>query len=304
MSNDADIRNIVYVFEVDCTPGRKRFLSYRYQVMLCCSVVGCYNNAAKLAKWKRQVCDIHNCFCDTGNCFCPPPFVLFPFPTVAKDPVARTRWAQLLRRVIQGSNKPWIRNKYSRVCTEHFVNGAPSSENPDPQLNLGYEKKTVKKRKAPTPRSIQPQPVKNRLFSGISHAEPTNSPSTELADITNLNCDAIPESDQNVLIDEMQCASNCPMCSVKEKEIEKLTLEILDLNSKIGEIKSAGYQEENVQLKKELSKLNSEAKIKVKRGFQKFSIHFLVTDKQVNFYTGFQTKKGMLAVFRMLKKKS
>ena len=116
---------------------------------------------------------------------------------------------------------------------------------------------------------------------------------------------AFPESDQNVLIDEMQCASNCPMCSVKEKEIEKLTLEILDLHIKIGEIKSAGYQEENVQLKKELSKLSAEAKIKVKRrGFHKFSIHFLVTDKQMNFYTGFQTKKGMLAVFRMLKKKS
>ena len=88
---------------------------------------------------------------------CPPPFVLFPFPTDAKDSAARQRWANKLKRSMQQSNKPWIPYEFSRVCSDHFIDGAPTDDLPDPELILGYDTKVLKRRKAPAVRKSQPQ---------------------------------------------------------------------------------------------------------------------------------------------------
>jgi len=42
--------------------------------------------------------------------------------------------------------------KSSRVCSDHFVRGKPTNENPDPELNLGYKKILKPKRKFPAVR--------------------------------------------------------------------------------------------------------------------------------------------------------
>ena len=70
----------------------------------------------------------------------------FPFP-LKQDALARARWATKLERGIQATQKPWVPNKFSRVCSEHFVDGFPSADHPDPELKLGYETKVAKKRK-------------------------------------------------------------------------------------------------------------------------------------------------------------
>ena len=113
--------------------------------MLCCSVVGCFNNALKLSKWKKLICSKPNCVNNTGNWYCPPPFVLFSFPTETKDASARARWATKLKKRIQETQKPWVPSKFSRVCCEQVVDGFPSADHPE--LKLGYETKVAKKKR-------------------------------------------------------------------------------------------------------------------------------------------------------------
>ena len=52
-----------------------------------------------------------------------------------------------LKRRIQATQKPWVPNKFSRVCSEHFVDGFPSADHPDPELKVGYKSKVAKKKK-------------------------------------------------------------------------------------------------------------------------------------------------------------
>ena len=51
---------------------------------------------------------------------------------------------------------PWKPCSSDRVCSEHFVDGIPIEQNPNPTLKLGYKKISV-----PTPR----KPSKLRKFS-------------------------------------------------------------------------------------------------------------------------------------------
>ncbi|KAK3088554.1 hypothetical protein FSP39_020520 [Pinctada imbricata] len=63
---------------------------------------------------------------------------LFPFPTQKKDREKRERWKQLVGRAGQGK-KLWSPSKDSRICSNHFIDGQPTVDNPYPTLNLGYD---------------------------------------------------------------------------------------------------------------------------------------------------------------------
>ena len=65
-------------------------------------------------------------------------FRLFPFPTQKKDREKRERWKQLVGRAGQGK-KLWSPSKDSRICSNHFIDGQPTVDNPYPTLNLGYD---------------------------------------------------------------------------------------------------------------------------------------------------------------------
>lgn len=135
-----------------------------------CSVFGCHNSGKKLHKWGSQQCEIHGELHGTTLCDCAPPFKLLPFPTERKNNEARKRWIKLINRK-ESKGELWQPKTSSRVCSEHFVSGKPTEEDPDPILKLGYEAKITLKRKLPTKRSMLPvkrsqEQIRTRTNSG------------------------------------------------------------------------------------------------------------------------------------------
>ena len=105
-----------------------------------CYALGCANGGYKLLKWRQAICSVHSILQE--SCPCPPPFELYPFPTKKKDPEARQRWLQALSRADPKHPQNYLEpSKDQRVCSEHFVNGCKSTENPDPTLKLGHSRK-------------------------------------------------------------------------------------------------------------------------------------------------------------------
>lgn len=63
---------------------------------------------------------------------------MFNFPTARADPESRRRWICVINRA--DLNKPYKLKEpgiSNRVCSEHFVDGRPTKEHPDPELKLG-----------------------------------------------------------------------------------------------------------------------------------------------------------------------
>ena len=116
-----------------------------------CVVSGCANSGKKLNKWAKSQCELHKCARRSEECNCEPPFQLFPFPTALKSNERRVAWTLAVNRV-DSKRKLWKPTKHSRVCGDHFVQGKPTGQHPDPELHLGYTRKEKCKRKAPTPR--------------------------------------------------------------------------------------------------------------------------------------------------------
>ena len=53
----------------------------------------------------------------------------FPLPNAKKQRILRRKWLNVIRR-----GPKWTPTKYSRICSLHFVEGRPTSENPIPTL--------------------------------------------------------------------------------------------------------------------------------------------------------------------------
>lgn len=111
----------------------------------CCAALGCSNGSYKLEKWKAEQCAVHNCKHNEEACICLPPFKLFPFPTLKKNPEMREKWKKMINRVKSSTSKCKSTSELfepgrdSRVCSFHFIDGHPSVKNPIPTLNLGYD---------------------------------------------------------------------------------------------------------------------------------------------------------------------
>jgi hypothetical protein len=72
---------------------------------------------------------------------------LYPFPTKRQDEGARERWKKAVNRC--DVKRPWVYlepTKEMHVCSEHFVDGKPTLEHPDPTLNLGYDANEPRKK--------------------------------------------------------------------------------------------------------------------------------------------------------------
>lgn len=79
----------------------------------------------------RYFCAAERCYSDTlkrGRYGYMENVRFFPFPTKKKNPKDRKKWLDLLRR------KDYEPARKHRVCSLHFVDGEPTSENPYPTL--------------------------------------------------------------------------------------------------------------------------------------------------------------------------
>ena len=167
-----------------------------------CCVVGCTNSGYKIQKWLKGHCDIHSAVRESESCVCQAPFTLYPFPSKRTASETRERWIGLIKRENpKNRNKRWEPTASSRVCSIHFVDQKPTTQHPDPTLNLGKTIPEVKKRKLPSVRnnivevkrrsnvldthSIQTQTVSQDglLHSTMLHASQTNLPASNTAQL-------------------------------------------------------------------------------------------------------------------------
>ena len=81
------------------------------------------------------------------GCWLEPPYKLYCFPSVLRNGEARSRWIQALKRVNKDKSA-WKPCSSDRVCSEHLVDGVPTTANPDPTLKLGYDKPVKKTRRS------------------------------------------------------------------------------------------------------------------------------------------------------------
>ncbi|XP_021360546.1 uncharacterized protein LOC110455005 isoform X1 [Mizuhopecten yessoensis] len=92
-----------------------------------CCMIGCDNNHKKLNEWKTSICEEHGSQIH-NDCTCLLPFSFYILPSADE---MRLEWIKAINR----ETLP----KHVYVCSEHFVEGKPTRENPYPALNLGYE---------------------------------------------------------------------------------------------------------------------------------------------------------------------
>ena len=154
-------------------------------------MIGCRNSDYGLKKWAKLPCVDHGCFHEDEECSCVQPYQLFNFPTKLKKPLDRKKWVLLLNRVTS-SNNLWSPVKSARVCSHHFVDGAPTDENPYPTENLGYNSKrkvsnvlnfssTPKRRRKRA--KLHHNPISNIDSDVIDHDHSYSSNSSILADV-------------------------------------------------------------------------------------------------------------------------
>lgn len=154
-----------------------------------CCVIGCSSSTYQLNKWTQTYCELHGCFNGTDRCTCAAPFRLFPFPS---DDSARNQWLIFVnRKDSQHQWKRWNANKYSRLCSRHFIDGCPTDIHPHPTLNPGYKtSKSIPKCRTPRVSKVSSTAAEsNSVISKPSHNDqqiadihPTCSP-TPIRDI-------------------------------------------------------------------------------------------------------------------------
>ena len=111
-----------------------------------CAVVGCTNGNYRLRKWKKDTCGRHASQ-SHQECPCVKPFWLHKFPSVLKNLEKRKEWIHLMLRTTKGKSA-WTPGESEMVYSEHFVDGMPTDEHPNPSLRLGYEPPSKKARRA------------------------------------------------------------------------------------------------------------------------------------------------------------
>lgn len=221
-----------------------------------CCVVNCHNSGRKLQTWLEEICAIHGVI--HRSCTCEETYRLFPFPTEKKDPQGRREWIRLVgRKSEKKTNKIWIPNEDSRVCSKHFVDESPTDSHPYPTLAMGHElSNTPKARKKPSRRvdivtpkrsSPMPQQITSAHSESSIQVPQSHSVSEDVATVFH---------DHNY---EWQGKTGCDGCNTKDDTIRRLK----KMNQKLSVVAAT-----------------------LRASKKHFSHEFLRTDAKVNFYTG------------------
>lgn len=266
---------------IDCMTFANLKLNFPILTMStrCCAFNFCTNNATKITKWKKQTCEIHHTRYGLGSCICEPPFHLYPFPTELKDNYARLKWTSIVNR--KNGSQNWIPKEDSRVCSEHFEDGRPTTSNPYPTLKLGYTpSKPITSRPPPKERSDISQGNKRKRI----HLDLAADSHTCLTD------------QQSVSENEHSVSENEHSLHVaKETEIQNTGIYSDDNQGKIARL------EEKI---KELEiKLEAKSKEKSLAPIKKNSVctsTIMKSDAKVKFYTGLPNQASFNAVFQAI----
>ncbi|XP_021351115.1 uncharacterized protein LOC110448927 [Mizuhopecten yessoensis] len=249
-------------------------MSYRV-----CAISACKNNGYKLKQWNKEFCVEHQC--KKKCCICQQPFKLFPFPTAKKDLSSRLIWARVVQR--KCGSKIWQPKEDSRICSEHFIDGEPTTKNPYPSLKLGYQQVSEIKARIPpkeSPFSFEPTCTPKKKLKSV---DILSSATTGLAEQYAPAAGAEPENLDNLKVandflsdHDYTCIEKCQGCTDKSAHICKL------------QQKNRTLESENLKLKEVLYQ-------KCKKPFSVDKI--LRSNKQTKFYTGFPTIAAFLAIF-------
>ena len=149
------------------------------------------------------------------------------------------------------------------ICSLHFVDGEPTYINPNPTINLGYEKPAKKPR---------------RKLSRQELPEPSSQAKTENVSVT---------------CDHQYCSEreHCQACIDKNAVIFSMANEIAKLNNEKEKLK------EHID---ELCENVTEMKLKQKSR-KPFSAASIRSDAKIRFYTGIQSFAVFEALFSLIK---
>ena len=230
-----------------------------------CAVVGCRNNSYQLKLWKKKLCEVHDKVLK-GECGCWPSYRLFCFPSNNRYLEQRDRWARNMKRM-EKNKSTWIPKPSDRVCSDHFLDEEPTEKNPDPTLQLGYEKPSSKPR-----RTLFREPaIKKRKKGKVARDEESSMTSSPTQSV------ALPEGPNSPGSAVEACTAEvCSCCKQKDESIDLLGEKIEALTI------------ENLKLEKE------------KKRKHVFSWKKIKTDDKMNLYTGLSSILTFLTLFKMI----
>lgn len=120
-----------------------------------CALIGCKNSTYKLKKWQSSLCqEKGHEECLKKECGCKEPFKLYMFPSELRNGDKRKHWVSVMKRETT-KKAAWTPRPSDRVCSDHFVDGIPTPENPFPSLKLGYD--------------VQKKPKRYKAFSNFNN---------------------------------------------------------------------------------------------------------------------------------------
>jgi len=240
-----------------------------------CAVIGCSNSTYKLINWQKSSCnELGHEGSLKKNCACQPPFRLYLFPSEKRNLEKRKLWTSLLRRETV-KKSAWSPCASDRVCSEHFVDGIPTVENPNPTLKLGYSIVEKSKRRELFKHDLKK--IKADISTtGTSSLPPSPPMSPNVIPI----CVKPSASDNHTCCSISNEKNNCDQCSLKDALISSNQLKINKLSLQLRQMK--------VAYKKATSKTKP------------FTITDIKTDEKMNFYTGITSIAIFEAVYKML----
>ena len=249
-----------------------------------CAVINCRNSSYKFTKWKKSTCEIHAGL-RKEHCPCQPPFRLVCFPSTLRNGEKRDAWRGLLRRVNQNKS-PWHPSE-SVVCSSHFVDGEPKVKNPNPTINLGYERNQDKSR-----RKLFRTPVSDKkitsMFSGSASAFAfcsENLPPEVKSSDSLIQSGSGNENQYDLMSEHDYCIPSenipCLTCQDKKEVIKSLVGKVNNQDGQITNLRKVGLSTHG--------------------GRSPFSWTKIKTDAKMKFYTGLSSVKLFHELFDLLK---
>ena len=244
-----------------------------------CAVTDCGNSTYNLERWKAKPCKLHGCKFGELLCSCPQPFTLYPFPSGKQNLAMRKKWTKMVNRTALSTGKNWEPEKYSRICSKHFVDGMPTKENPVPTLLMGYDVKPLK--------PSRPSPKKRHLLP----------PKSTKKEVPLLGETLVVSEGESAKHDHGQYCFSC-MCGkdCRCKGCFSLHMQVLEREVEISRLET---ELEDAKLNRSTGEISNLRTTKIFN-----TSKFLDNDSKVKHYTGLPNKSSFYSLLDHLEKRA